>query len=397
MKKILIIYSLAFLCLFTSCGNDNSAVPTLILNYDINGTLLATDAGAGRDPKCAYITLLAKIVEVEVGTDGKITQLKMADGKTHYFDYLKAIVAGRLMLSERKAADSQGLSYYGYFLKSIVPGADAKANISYYEYIKSVMKPSVGMSKEEQEKIKKDRDDKVCDFIKDFDDASGGDLANALVLMQDTHKKLEDLFESFFELLKFLDQKKNPYHLVLRSFGTDLDDIVGKIEQKLSVNFSKAFFFNNKLNMLAKTAQVLNPKYKLIDDIPIGAVEGTIKDANEIKDILDNTRFLAIRDQYWPWANNKESWQYGKIFLSSTKNSLGEPILPIFLDDNSELNFKKNNVVRPVKIVQGNMVLDDNPDVLVGSQVFKVDTLFAMMHKKYFIELVESSLAQFVH
>lgn len=418
MKKTLLIYSLAFLCLFlTACkpkfspdlheskssdeakSSENVEVD---LNFDINGTLIPTDLGAGRDPKCAPIILLAKTVEVEQSPDKKEMKLKMVDGHTYYEDYLKAVMAGDLPFAERKEADEQGMSYYGYFLKSIkkLADVDAKANISYYEYIKELLTPPDSDPKEAKDKAKIDRDVKVCQFIKEFDASTNGDLSRALEVINLTYHET-NLFASFYELLNYLNEKKIPFHLAFRSFGIDLDDIVEMLEKKLGKSFDKAFFLDNKLNLLAKDAKVLNKDYKTVETIaqkaPAGSIVKTLENADEIKNAMDSANFIAIRDHYNPWGNSspfKEHWHFGKIFFPSTKNKDGKTILPLFFDDNAERNFSKNNIVRPVKSVEGKMKLWDNPDELVNKQIFKVDTLVAMMYKKYFIELVENALEQ---
>lgn len=395
MKKTLFICSLILASLLSSCKPQQVKDPTLDLNFDLNGTLLSTDAAANRNPACVLIIQLAKVVDIIPETGKEPIKLKLADGKTYYRDYIEAIQTGTMALAQRRAADKQSMGYYDYFLSSVksVPIKPEGANISYYEYIKKKYAPPKGATEDQVKQSKKERDEKYCSFVKDYDQESGGDLGRALELMVKAREEQKtEVFDSFFVLLQYLDEKKMPYHIIFRSFGTDLDEISKILENKLGVGFVKGFIINDELKMLAKGAEVLEKK---VDEIPNDLVTKVIKDPKEMKEVLDQTPFLAIKDYFAPWGKSGEAWQDGKIFFSSTKNSLGEPILPIFFDDNVVLNFKKYNIVRPVKIVDGKLELDDNPNRLIDTQVFKVETIFAMLYKNYFVELVGAALEHY--
>lgn len=289
------------------------SVPTLILNFDLNGTLLATDEAGGKTEECMLSELIAK--------------------------------------------------------KTRSDWDDSKQNLTYYEYLKS-SEASVMMTKQEAVQAKKQRKQKLCDFVQEYDQQFNGQLRQDMNAMSAALASQHTMvFNSFFALLHSLDQRQITYHIVLRTFGTDIKDVVPTLEKFLQCKFEVAEFKNDALQIN----------------------EQTITDYQEMEQVMNGTVYLAVQDEHAPWFTHKEDWHYGKKFLMPT--NLNQ--LSLFFDDNIEPPNSKNNIVQPIKVLNATDIEQIDPGQLFNTQLFRVDTEMAIIDKNYFINLVNHALKSY--
>ena len=304
--------------------NENNQNPTLVLNFDLNGTLLATDEAGGKSEECMLSSLIAK------RTRGNWTNL--SDSKENEDHY-----------------------------------------ITYYEYLKSI-EPTGNLSATEKSMLKKQRTQKLCDFVQDYDAQFGGQMLPDLQAMTASLASQRTMvFNSFFRLLEFLNQSDRPYHIVLRTFGTDLPTVVPALEHELGVAFIRAEFENDALKIFDSSGDIL------------------ITDYVEIERILNETPYLAVRDDFPPWNAHREDWHYGKkFFIPSNANTLG-----LFFDDNIEPGQSNTNIVQPIKVIDSGTIEQIDPAALFDTQLFRVDTESAIIDPNYFVHLVQKALDSF--
>jgi len=177
----------------------------------------------------------------------------------------------------------------------------------------------------------------------------------------------KSIFPSFYVLLEKLQACQISYKLILCTFGGDLNDAAGLIENTCTgVRFSHYGKFEGC-------------QLKLNDD-------EKLSDAASIFQLYQNSiGHIAIFNDWKEWNADGELGRSGKPFLFDS--SASHP-LSLFFDDN--VTGKSLDIVRPIDIA-GQAA--SSPD-LFGRCMFRVDTMEAIMDKDYYVKLVAQALLQ---
>lgn len=277
--------------------------------------------------------------------------------------------------------------------------SQASGLVTYYDYQKTIKYPDVSAAQ-----AKKMRVDLIRKFVEDHDGTFSGALRRDLAEMSEAvnHQvkrvtasgKEMIFFQSFFNLITYLEREKLEYNLVFRTFGLDGDDVSEIMGKELNTKFVKAKFVNNILFVLHDGINLESDEVKAIDQIVYSnkkidgkLFEEVISNPHEIEKKITETPYIVIKDEHKPWNDSKESWLFGKMFFFSTENGLGEPILPIFFDDNAE-----DGIIRPVRL-SNSQLANVEPFRLLNLQMFRADTELALMNPTYFIGKVQHALA----
>jgi hypothetical protein len=327
MKKFLIILSL-FFSITVFAGN-----PTVVLHFDLNGTILAKDPAAGKDQKAMINSILAKETS-GIWDDTWQKQLMSYDDYLHHIEgqLVQHITDPRLKRTEGKKA----------------------------------------------------RSEKSSRFVEDFDVRFQGELSEKMKLLDQRVSSFDkEIFDSLFFLLEHLKQKQIQYRLVLRTFGNDLDQVVAALEGKLNTRFVRGTF---KTDPVTKQS-VLKVRY-------FHGIEETVTNFKRMEEVLNGTPFLAIQDDYGPWGNApiKEDWHFGKPFFYA---SAEKDVLPVFFDDNVGEPNSPSGIVRPINLVTGEAVdptplLDKQIFKVQTSRAIGLGAPGTL--NSYYIDLVEKAL-----
>jgi hypothetical protein len=176
-------FSIVFRVIFLSvCCANAGTTPYLILHFDMNRTLIATDAvgkKTGHDTICGAI----------------------ADQMVDFWD------------------DSFA------------------APLNYYEYVKYHLVPNPTNSKEiklrQKEKIAE-----ILDFLKEKDDRNYFRAKEIYVRAMDAFQKQEtEIFPSFYKLIDKLHERNIAYTLIIRTFGSEAGSIAEELNQRYGENF----------------------------------------------------------------------------------------------------------------------------------------------------------------
>lgn len=239
--------------------------------------------------------------------------------------------------------------------------------ISYVTYIKEVLLPGP----EHDLDLKKRRRAYLGHFIDYLKDQNHPLYAEVQATYKIALEKLEsakgNVFPSFYQLLRKLDQEKISYTLILRSFGSEVFEIAEEINQVYGDIFKNTgSFIEGKLTM---------------------ADESFGNDVSEIYEILSHSSHTAIRDDWKYWMSGNMDSAFGKPFILD----LSDPkILGIFFDDNIKLNDTEKNIIAPIDVSTGLLIPIEK--LIKRKQVVRVDTLKAILDDNYFADLVDQAL-----
>lgn len=166
------------------------------------------------------------------------------------------------------------------------------------------------------------------------------------------------VFPSFFNLINWLDTHfKDRYVIYLRTFGTDLPEIMPIIEQYTSLKFAG-----------------------------MGTFEGRYLDvASQYSSLAEffyaSNKHYALQDDYAHWQAAGFSAIAGKLFPINTYNS---DILTMFFDDNA--NDQDKPIISPIF---HNGELLNTQELIRSGHIVSVNTKEAILNPDYFIEKVQ--------
>lgn len=250
---------------------------------------------------------------------------------------------------------------------------DLKESISYADYIKNYIFPGNKSDKDLKEK----RYLKILDFMnflkltnhKDYEE-----LNKKFNFLEDKIKNSRSIvFESFFNLINFLDYNKVDYSIVLRTFGSDYDRVMKEIINFTNPNFFK---FKGNFNKDTLTIESILSKDKII-----------LTDIKDIYDFFINNGNMVIRDDWQNWNNNGEKLAFGKKFPINFKDHKN---LAFFFDDHAEENY---GIINPIDISFNKII--NFKELIDSKNIFKVDTLQAIQDSEYFIDLIKQANLKF--
>lgn len=116
--------------------------------------------------------------------------------------------------------------------------------LSYDAYVRTVLLPGP----ESDLELKKRRKDYLIHFIDYLKEVNHPFYAEALLTYHDARERLNssngDVFSSFYRLLNHLDHEQISYTIILRSFGSEVFEIADEISLNSNIKISHKGYFN---------------------------------------------------------------------------------------------------------------------------------------------------------
>ncbi len=307
MNKILIFIFSVFT--FTYANH-----PKLILHFDINQTIIASDPSGNRNVESVINHSLAQ----------------------RYKD-----------LWNNKTTIKK--SYYNYVFEDFLPGT----------------------RKDKQLKAKRTKTLKnFVNYLKDTDSIF---YPEANILFHQCLEKINSsntiIFKSFYKLIDYLNEKKIPYSIIIRTFGNDIQKVTEEIEKNTSISFSR-------------------DKYNIADNQLFMNGVLIYNDMSSIYNFFVKSDHLAIQDNWYKWNQNEEISRFGKKFPISFRDN---NTISLFFDDHVEEDYNSfHNVVAPIDVETNNLL--DVHSLVKKKLIFKVNTVDAILDDNYFIKKVNDAL-----
>lgn len=173
------------------------------------------------------------------------------------------------------------------------------------------------------------------------------------------------IFTSFYNLISYLEKNNITHSIILRTFGTDLDDISHELAKQINFEFEwEGYFIGNTLYITSlKTHE-----------------QKILKTIEDIHTFFKTCGHAKIKDDFTYWNSNHEKAEYGKLFPIATHDTT---IKVIFFDDNAE-----DNIINPRHHQTGNFI--DIGPLITHRFICPVDTLLAIEDDEYFIKHITS-------
>jgi hypothetical protein len=238
--------------------------------------------------------------------------------------------------------------------------------ISYEIYIREILLPGPEHDLELKERRKVYLTHFV-DYLKEQNHLLYPEVENIYKIALEKLKNTGNVFPSFYQLLKRLDQEKISYTLFLRSFGSEVFEIAEEINEGCG-------------NIFMNSGSFIEGKLVVADEI-VG------NDAPEIYEVLNRSSHMAIQDDWKYWITGETANSFGKPFIIDQNDP---SILGIFFDDNIDLSNTEKNIIAPIDVSTGLLIPIE--ELAKRNQVVCVDTLNAILDDNYFVELVNQAL-----
>ncbi|MCH9610830.1 MAG: hypothetical protein S4CHLAM81_10370 [Chlamydiales bacterium] len=218
--------------------------------------------------------------------------------------------------------------------------------MSYFDYVYTKLYPGPRRDRA----LRKVRRDTIHGFIDHLKSQKHPFYAKAMTTMDEAHSVMENrfIFPSFLKLIDHLEQKGEPYTLVFRTFGTDLDRII----EEMGWDIPKAHYKEGRLH----------------------TAEGIIDSPEQMNSFFKKHKWIGVRDDYHYWNQNDELKEFGKQFPIE-----GDAL---FFDDNIEPD-SRVNIVAPFDTKSGKP-LEILPLIAKGMLV-PVITVDAILDELYFV------------
>lgn len=307
MKRFLLI-----VCLLMIVGLNAEEFPHLILHFDINKTLIASDKTENKSIEDVINELLSR----------------------HYSAYWDETL-------------EEPMTFDAYVRKVLLPG------------------------EEHDVALKERRLAYLTHFTHYLQEHDHPLLFNAFTYFDDVLNVLKqakgNIFPSFYQLISELDQKGISYTLFLRSFGHEVFEVKSEINSfcgnliKIDGKFRKGILY-------------LDGKEPL-------------KDPQIIYDFFFLKQHAAIHDDWPHWMEGKMHPKQGKPFYLDPEDN---DTLAIFFDDNIKIDSPEENIISPIHAKTGKSI--PLSSLIESKQLVSVNTLQAILNKRYYIKLVEEAL-----
>lgn len=166
------------------------------------------------------------------------------------------------------------------------------------------------------------------------------------------------IFPAFFKLVSWLNENfKDKYVIYLRTFGTDLPEVVPAIEENSELKFHEWGEFRGR-------------------ELYIGSEVRTVDFF-----VSNTSKNCAIRDDYVYWKAHNFQAIGGKPFFVDSENS---NYVHIFFDDNAD------DLDKPIICpVLSNGGLADTSELIERGNIVAVNSRDAILNENYFIEKVK--------
>ena len=177
------------------------------------------------------------------------------------------------------------------------------------------------------------------------------------------------VFPSFYVMLERLRKMNIPFTIILRTFGSDLPEVVKEIEEHRSgVKITRWAKFEGKNFSIEGKETIKN-------------VEEHVEEIFDL--FLTSKQHFAVRDDWFKWNQDGERGQSGKPFpYDSSGNRREVRNLSVFFDDN--ITGDEQDIVQPCEIVGKTAPTK----ALLDKLIFPVNTQEAMSDDNYYIDRV---------
>ncbi len=341
-------------------------VSHLILNIDINRTVMADDPNAG----FSLTDILAMLLSENYTAKWKGQEMS-------FQEYVFTLIPGShngFIKKQRQAI----LKDFVHLLMNLQFQSDSTIH---FAKLKEHPQDDVEQIKQKINQVKSQivadlKKFKAID-VKKFEALKKQVIADYKQMEEKLLPQPQLIFPSLFRFIKWLKNRKNVnFHIVFRTFGDDAKKVVAEIE--------KAF----PDEKFTHTGQYLNGEWH------ITTVNGLKKEGlKTVKKVYQffksqECKHIAIKDHWQEWNANKESQDHAKRFLIKLNSKHTHSI---FIDDNIEReSASKKNIVTPLD-VEKNQQIAINP-LIEKKLAIRTDTMQAILNDRYFIDILEESL-----
>lgn len=175
---------------------------------------------------------------------------------------------------------------------------------------------------------------------------------------------------SFYQLVDYLEENKYQYTIALRTFGSDLSEVMSDIEEHTRMGF---FSVRGKF----KEGRFF-----------LAGVDDRSFDISEFYQLLKSHQNVAVQDDWPTWNRSGKMQAHGKLFPIDVED---ESVVTLFFDDNVAIDPKGiESIVNPVNIKTNELL--NVCDLIQNHRIFAVDTIAAIEDTGYYIRLVKKAL-----
>lgn len=344
----------------------SSNVSNLILNIDINRTIVADDSTAGYKLQDILAMLLAEHC------------ISCWNGQAMSFhDYVNSLIPGSHNGPIKKQRQAI-LKDFVHLLTHFTFHDDSTID---FVRLKEQPEDDIERVKEKIDHVKKQI---IKDLAKLRESDENGFEETRKKILQDNmqmHEKLvqqpHTIFPSFFRLIEWLKTKKNVhFHIIFRTFGNDAQKVVIELEKR----FPEERFTH--------TGKYLNGKW-LMTSIHDNK-QHVLEKASDVYRYFKSNQYqhLALQDDWKEWNAHQENESHGKRFLVklNSKNTH-----TMFIDDNIEEDGTTGkNIVTAINVENDSSISIDS--LIAKKTVVRTDTITAICDDDYFVKIVQESL-----
>lgn len=341
-------------------------VSHLILNIDVNRTIMADDPKAGFNLQDILAMILAENY-----------QAKWNGQELSFLEYVSSLIPG----SHNGPIKKQRQAILKDFVYLLQHSAFQEESTIDFKKLKEHPTEDIEQIKQKLNQVKS----QVLADIKKLQQTNEKGFAQLKENIMRDYKRMEEklanqpyfIFPSYFRLIAWLREKKEVnFHIILRTFGDDGQKIVSETE--------KAFpeeKFTHKGKYRAGEWHL-----SLMDDSQPCLM-------SKVKEVYryfksQNYRHLALQDDWKEWSANQEHQDHGKRFLLK-RNAKRTHI--VFIDDNIEKESQTSkNIVTPLDVESGQTIPINS---LIAKKIaVRTETMKAILDDEYLIKVVQESL-----
>lgn len=235
--------------------------------------------------------------------------------------------------------------------------------ISFSEYVKEHLLP--GKKTKKLKQLRREQIHAFLTYLKEHNDPRYTKIhAHFEKLVQKVKCQKGKIFNAFYQLISYLDQRHLNYTIILRTFGEDLALVSSELSEHTNLNFEWEGSFRK--NILYITHIATQQQFIL-------------ESLQEMNDFFKQHRHIKIQDDFDYWHEHGEQSNYGKLLPLEKGNSESSIF---FFDDNAD-----NNIIHPCDIASKNSLSIE--DVIKTGIICVVDTLGAIEDDLYFVKHIE--------
>lgn len=239
------------------------------------------------------------------------------------------------------------------------------ADMTYVQYVKDYLAPG----EKSDRQVRSKRNELIhafFDFLKEIGDDRRDALQNKRAQLK---RKIEAqpgiIFQSFFNLIIYLENANINYSIILRSFGQELGTVTQEMVDRAGIRFEwKGRFIAGALHLTSHTTG---------ERIVLNSLQ-------EMYAFFKTHKNIYIRDDFKLWNDNHEQAEFGKLFPVDLADTA---VKTIFFDDNAD-----ESIINPRAVSSGEFMCSN--DLGGSAAVYLVDTLQAIENDHYFIECLST-------